>query len=194
MLIDSYQHKYLYAGDIFVTKRPTIVSTVLGSCVSICLWDKYSGVAGINHYVGSIKNAKNSASFKYAEPSSKHLLKRMLVLGAKRESIRAMVFGGGKVIDLIYDIGQDNIAHAKDFLLAEGIKVMNWDVGGDHGRNLQFNTHTSETHVSNIASVTHRFNEMFKPTARTKKNLGMSLKVIKPEDFPIIKPVKPILP
>lgn len=156
MLIRNH---YLYAGDIFTSSQPTQISTVLGSCVSVCLWEPRRGIGGINHFVGSVKDAKDPQSNKYGEVAMGNLIKRMKNFGVRTRDLRCRVFGGGKVIDLIYDIGADNIRIARAALEAEGIQVMQWDVGGDHGRSLTFNTRSGVAIVRKVRSIKDYFPE-----------------------------------
>lgn len=194
MFLESFQHKYLYAGEVFVTNRPYLIKTVLGSCVSIFLWDKANGVAGVNHYLSPVGNAKDPSSFKYAEPSSKHMLKRMFANGAERKNISAMVFGGGSVIESMFNIGAGNVISARGFLEKEGIRVKHWDVAGNNGRRLTFNTQTSEVHVSIISKIAWRSDQDGAASSSIEKQQSVVIKPVLPEDFPVFKPVKPILP
>ena len=160
MLLKSPGLYFLYSGEIFATDRPVEVSTVLGSCVSVCLWDPVCGAGGINHFVSPVEEgADDPLSNRYGEPAIKNLLKRMEDLGSLRRDIRCSVFGGGRVMDLHYDIGADNIKVARQELLAEGIRVMKWDVGGSHGRRLVFKTHTGVARAYKVRSITEYFNE-----------------------------------
>ncbi len=157
MLLKKPGFYYLYSGEIFATDRPVEVSTVLGSCVSVCLWDPVRRAGGINHFVSPVEGAGDPLSNRYGEPAIKNLLKRMEDLGSLRGDIRGSVFGGGRVIDLHYDIGADNIRVARQELLAEGIHVGRWDTGGDHGRSLRFNTRTGEVLTRRVMPIAEYF-------------------------------------
>jgi len=163
MLLIRSGKRYLYAGEIFVTKRPITVSTVLGSCVSVCMSDPVLGVGGINHFMGPLEHsAKPPAapeSYRYGEPAIRGLIKRMLKLGCRKKDLLCGVFGGGKVIDLSYDIGSVNIGLAREVLSEEGVRVMKWDVGGRHGRRLVFRTDTGVARVYKVNSIREYFNE-----------------------------------
>ncbi len=148
---------YLYAGDLLATATPTEVSTVLGSCVSVCLWDPARGIGGINHYVSPLWSAKDPESNKYAETSINNLLKKMLLLGANKEKLACNVFGGGRVVDLHLDIGAENIRAAEETLKDVGIRVTEWNVGNDHGRKLLFNTCTGKIMLYRIRSLSESY-------------------------------------
>ena len=42
---------YLHAGHMVMSREPCRVTTVLGSCVAVGLWDPSSGVGGVNHFL-----------------------------------------------------------------------------------------------------------------------------------------------
>ncbi|MGE5504661.1 MAG: chemotaxis protein CheD, partial [Actinomycetota bacterium] len=42
---------FLTAGDVYCADRPTRISTVLGSCVAVCLVSARHRAAGMNHFV-----------------------------------------------------------------------------------------------------------------------------------------------
>ncbi len=156
MFTKEIARHYLYAGDVFATATPTEVSTVLGSCVAVCLWDPARGIGGINHYVSPLWDAEDPGSNKYAETSIHNLISKMLSLGANKEKLVCNVFGGGRVIDLHMDVGAENIRAAEETLKDKGIRVMKWNVGDDHGRKLLFNTCTGEIKLYRIRSLSEQ--------------------------------------
>lgn len=153
MQSDKPNRIYLHAGDLCVTENHVELSTVLGSCVAVCLWDPRRGLGGMNHYLGTMSLARDSRGNRCGEVAIKNLLKGVYRLGAKRQDLKCGVFGGAKVIDLSCDIGVENVRVAREAFEAEGIHVCKWDVGGDYGRRLLFNTHTGETVVRNVSVV-----------------------------------------
>ncbi len=163
MLLIRPGNRYLYAGEIYVTRRPIAVSTVLGSCVSVCLSDPVLGIGGINHFVGPLENSSKllsvPESFRYGEPAIRGLIKRMLNMGCRKKDLLCSVFGGGKVIDLSFDIGAVNIALAREVLAAEGIRVRQWNVGGLHGRKIVFRTDTGVARVYKVSAIREHFNK-----------------------------------
>lgn len=43
------RHVFLYAGDIIVSEEQPIL-TVLGTCVSVCLYDRKKQYGAMNHF------------------------------------------------------------------------------------------------------------------------------------------------
>ena len=134
---------YLVAGSLFAHEERHIVTTVLGSCVSVCLWDRVRTWGGINHYMLPFWNGEGLASPKYGNIAIAKLIEKMLYFGSDRRDLRAKVFGGGVVLNVsnpFMNIGERNIQLAEDALRTENIPVVSSDTGGTFGRKLLFNT------------------------------------------------------
>jgi len=145
---------YLVAGSLFAHEERHIVTTVLGSCVSVCLWDCVRNRGGINHYMLPFWNGEGLASPKYGNIAIAKLLERMLELGSERRSLRAKVFGGGVVLNVtnpFMNIGERNIQLAEGMLRSENIPIISADTGGKVGRKLIFNTETGTVLLKKLA-------------------------------------------
>lgn len=145
MKTDAIKSYYLFPGNIFVHREPHIVTTVLGSCVSVCLWDPLKRMGGINHYMLPLWNGEGLASPRYGNIAITRLIEKMLRFGSDKKDLRAKVFGGGEVLSTskgIMNIGERNATLATDMLKAEGIPIISSDVGGATGRKVIFNTCT----------------------------------------------------
>jgi len=138
---------YLTPGNIFVSREGYHVTTILGSCVSVCLWDPVIKAGGINHFMLPLWNGDGLASPRYGNIAIRKLIAKMLDLGAEKRRLQAKVFGGGDVIKMgntFMNIGERNIITAEDVLEREGIPVIGKDVGGTRGRKIIYNTATNE--------------------------------------------------
>lgn len=136
------QH-YLMAGGLFAHGTPHRVTTVLGSCVSVCLWDNSLRMGGINHYMLPFWNGEGLASPRYGNIAIAKLIDRMQELGAEKRNLRAKIFGGGIVLNVenpFMNIGERNIQLAEDLLKNESIPIVSADTGGNVGRKLIFDT------------------------------------------------------
>ncbi len=162
--MNEYLTHYLYPGALYASSRPTIVTTVLGSCVGVCLFDPYTKIGGINHFMLPLWNGEGLASPKYGNIAIKKLIEKMLSLGCLKPNLRAKVFGGGEVIDTQmanFHIGERNIELAYQILEEEKIPIVIASVGGLLGRKIIF---TSDT-----AAVQHRFIERQISAAQLEK-------------------------
>jgi chemotaxis protein CheD len=131
---------YLLPGAIFANRNPHIVDTVLGSCVSIVLWDSVLQFGGINHYMLPKLNRDSVPSNKYGDISTQGLIQTMLQLGSEKENLRAKVFGGSVTnhVNGIFQIGRRNVEFAFHVLKLEKIPVISHSVGGMQGRKIVF--------------------------------------------------------
>jgi len=144
---------YLMAGNLFVPEEAHLVTTVLGSCVSVCLWDSILRFGGINHYMLPFWNGEGLASPKYGNIATAKLIERLQELGSQKRNLRAKVFGGGIVLNVknpFMNIGERNIQLAEDQLRSEGIPIVSADTGGNVGRKIIFNTGTGMVLVKKL--------------------------------------------
>ena len=145
-------------GEVYVGNQGEIISTVLGSCISVCIIDKTKGLAGMNHFMlprdnaGRMNNKAGSNSTRYGNWAMEFLINEMLKAGAKKESLDIKVFGGGQVLsDMEFmDIGQRNIDFVFSFLVQEGMKINCHDVGGIYPRKVLFFVDTGLVRVKKL--------------------------------------------
>jgi len=138
---------FLYPSTLFASRDPFIVNTILGSCVSVCLYDTFLQYGGINHYMLPLWNGQGLASPKFGNIAINKLLEKMLSMGCSQKNLVAKVFGGGNIIEANiaqFQIGDRNIAVAWDMLKELQITVVSSSVGGNLGRKIQFDTATGE--------------------------------------------------
>jgi chemotaxis protein CheD len=136
---------YLEPGGLFATGHPTEVTTILGSCVSTCLWDEHRRLGGINHFLLPTSVPGQPASSRHGDAAIPMLLREMTRLGSQREHLRAKVFGGasmngGPQAGSVASLGQRNAELARRLLLEAGIPIVAEDLGGTAGRKLRFRT------------------------------------------------------
>ena len=146
----------LYPADIFVDKRPHIVSTVLGSCVSVCFYDPVLKQGAINHFILPQWNGHDLATMKYGNLAIIRILEELLILGSKYENIVAHVFGGAEVITETptnFHIGKRNVQIALEILNEFRIPIVLSDVEGNRGRKINFNTLTGEVDHNYIRPI-----------------------------------------
>lgn len=130
---------YLYPGALWAGEQPAVITTVLGSCVSVCLWSE--AIAGINHFI--LPRGGTAPSPKYGNHAMPMLLDRVIALGAEKETLYAAIFGGASLLGGgpgAQPLGNRNIIEAREFLERQGIPVIRTDVGGETGRKLTFRT------------------------------------------------------
>jgi len=139
---------YLQPGFIFFSRIPTVISSVLGSCVAVSLWDRQEGYGGMVHYLYPSFNGQEKTTARYGNAAI-HCLARMFIEeGARRNNVQAQIFGGASTADEdCRRIAEENIEMARTALRKLKIKIVSEDVGGDMGRKIVYNTSTNETIV-----------------------------------------------
>jgi chemotaxis protein CheD len=138
------EEHFLIEGTIFVSTKECLVTTILGSCVSLCLWDPFLKIGGMNHYLVALWNGNGLATPRYGNIAIPKLIKKIMSFGSKKKNLRAKVFGGAHVLSLsnngIKGAGWGNIMLAEEVLKEEGIPIVASDLGGKYGRKIRFNT------------------------------------------------------
>jgi chemotaxis protein CheD len=138
---------FLYPASLFASKTPHMVTTILGSCIAVCMYDPYLRIGGINHYMLPLWNGQGLASPKYGNIAIEKLVDKLISLGCNRNNLQAKVFGGGEVIETNitqFNIGARNIKLAHDMLEELKIPILGQSVGGKLGRKILFNTESFE--------------------------------------------------
>jgi chemotaxis protein CheD len=127
----------LLPGEFYVTTQQEMITTVLGSCVSACVYDPSRKVGGMNHFMlpGS---ESGDGSARYGLFAMESLVNEILKLGSRKADLKAKLFGGGQIIEKMTDVGQKNIRFAKTFLFSEGIPLESHDLGLIYPRKVNF--------------------------------------------------------
>ena len=129
---------YISQGQHAVGKdEDMIVSTILGSCISICLWDPVARVGGMNHLLLPDVKQQN-ASMTAGAVDMDQLINKMMPLGAERPRLRAKLFGGSSMLKGRTDIGSRNAEFGRSYLRNEGIPCDAEDTGGTKARRLKY--------------------------------------------------------
>jgi chemotaxis protein CheD len=136
---------YLHAGQVVVSAEPCIISTIVGSCVAVYLFDPVRRAGGGNHYVLPIAGGLSHASARYGDMAVDELIARMLALGCREGDLQAKLFGGASIIQASEYIGAEslgmkNVQLARHALYSRRIAVIAEDVGGTRGRKVVFRT------------------------------------------------------
>lgn len=137
----------LIVGDVVACDRPTLLKTLLGSCVSACLFDPQKGIGGMNHISLPGEVADEGICTRYGVHAMELLINEIMKLGGERRRLRAKVFGGAKVLNVdseALNVGARNARFVLEFLHAEGIEVVARCLGGTSGMRVHFYPHTGK--------------------------------------------------
>lgn len=139
-------------GEYFATAEATAITTLLGSCVAVCLYDRTIGIGGMNHFMlpeilrdsdrtrcsDPAATCPNACSARYGACAMRHLLEHLESLGARFSRLEAKLFGAGRVMAGVTDIGGKNAEFALGYLKERGIPVIASDLGGVWPRKITF--------------------------------------------------------
>ncbi|MGE4398577.1 MAG: chemotaxis protein CheD [Campylobacterales bacterium] len=142
-----YEKVFIHVGQIHIGFTPTEISTVLGSCVAVCLFDKYKMVGGMNHYLLPLWNGNGLQSPKFGNVSVPRMIQSMMDIGCNPSNMEAKIFGGASInISSSEDmmIGKRNILTAKEILDEYKIPVIAEDTGGATGRRIMMRSDTGK--------------------------------------------------
>jgi len=153
---------YIQPGEACFTVNPIVVSTVLGSCLSITMFHKAKKLAGISHC--QLPNNRNCDSachtcsdpWKYVNCTIVHMIKKFDDLKINRKEIEVKLFGGADVLKTshgekkISTVGRQNIQMAHEILSQHNMIISATDVGGRFGRKIFFLTETGEIFLNRL--------------------------------------------
>jgi chemotaxis receptor (MCP) glutamine deamidase CheD len=148
----------LHIGDLHVSTRPVKIKTILGSCIAACLFDRATGIGGMNHFLLPGDTDDPELSTRYGVNAMEVLINEMMKLGARRSSIQAKIFGGGDIFRSEHPymmVGAKNIRFVLGFLATESIPVLTSRIGGNQGLMVVYLPHTFEVFVKPL--TTDRF-------------------------------------
>jgi chemotaxis protein CheD len=152
-------------GEFYMTKDSVVISTTLGSCVSACIWDDHVGIGGMNHFMLPLtekdaheidwgQRGMSSDATRYGNFAMEYLINMILKNGGRKVNLRAKVFGGGKVLEKLSDVGAKNIRFVLKYLQDENIPVESSDLGSFYPRKILFEPSSGRAFVK-VIDVLH---------------------------------------
>lgn len=161
-------------GDYYVTKHDEIIATVLGSCVSTCVRDEFVGIAGLNHFMlpkGGEGVGPNDV-LRYGSYAIERLINELVKYGARRERLEIKIFGGGKVIAGMGDIGRKNIEFVHEYLTLEELPIAAEDVGGEWARRVRYFAESGRVMIQRLQ--TQETNEVVSKERELERRLSIA--------------------
>lgn len=160
--IDRFKRVILDPGEFHAAADATVISTLLGSCISACLYDPIHKVIGMNHFLLSNRRYSRdlpihvSEAGRYGIHAMELLINEMIKKGAQRRLLKAKVFGGANIMINKESVGnfacvsEVNCRFIREFLKNEDIPVVAEDLGKDHGRVIHFSNGDFSVYVRKI--------------------------------------------
>jgi chemotaxis protein CheD len=151
-------------GEYYVTRSDEAITTVLGSCISACIRDPVLRVGGMNHFMlpednsgrDTMSKAPVVLSTRYGSHAMESLINDLLKLGGVRQRLEIKVFGGGRVLTAMTDIGARNIDFVRHYLDMEQLRIEAQDVGGDQPRKVVYFPNEGKVRVRKLRPIENR--------------------------------------
>jgi len=162
--LNSWTVKIL-PGEYYVTRGEEAISTVLGSCISACIRDPVKNVGGMNHFMlpEDASTGPNNwldpaigLATRYGSYAMESLVNDLLKLGAIRERLEIKVFGGGRVLSGMTDVGARNIAFVRSYIQLEGYRIAAEDLGGIQPRKVVYFPASGRAKMRRLRPVENR--------------------------------------
>ncbi len=175
-------------GEYYVTTEDEMVTTVLGSCISACIRDTMMGIGGMNHFMlpetskhklnEGVESVVGNAT-RYGNYAMEHLINMILANGGKRKNLEVKLFGGGKIIPTLGDIGQKNINFVLEYIDTEALRLVSQDLGDIYPRKVNYYPKTGKVRMKKIKDL---HNETI---ARREKEYRIDIK-----DVPVVSDIE----
>jgi chemotaxis protein CheD len=144
----------VFQGQYYVTNQPgEVLSTVLGSCIAVCVRDPKIGYGGMNHFLlpQAASSRLQGFSLRYGVYSIERLINDILGHGGDRNRLEIKVFGGANVLTGMARIGTRNADFVEDYLAREGLPIAAKDIRGDIARRIRYYPLTGRVLLSRIS-------------------------------------------
>lgn len=165
MADDSYKRVTIHIGGYYVSREPSVVKTILGSCISVCFFESEKKIGGMNHFMlpesKDLDNIDDYNNTRYGIYAMEVTMNEILKLGGKKINITAKIFGGGNVLpgitSNVLKVADKNISFAKKFLSDESIPIISEDIGGNSPRKVFFFNTKNKIMVKKLEAISKEF-------------------------------------
>ena len=156
-------------GDYRVEKDPGVtITTLLGSCVAVCLHDTIARVGGMNHFLlGTPREGavvSDADRKRYGIHAMELLINEMMKHGAARSRLSAHLYGGATIVAGLGAIGRSNAKFARVFVATERIEIAHCDLGGERARRVEFRPHDGKARSRFVADAVPILKPLARPT------------------------------
>lgn len=146
---------FLLPGHTQIAHPPCRITTILGSCVSVILWDPVRKIGGATHYMLAASEARGARTARYGDVALAELLRKFMDLGIRNpRELRGWIYGGATVLGTLSgigkDIGQNNVQVAQEWFRLHGIPLVERVTGGRLGRKVSFDVEIGKVTVEEV--------------------------------------------
>lgn len=149
-------------GQIYVTTRDELITTILGSCVAVCIRDRFTGVGGMNHFLlpeqrAGICQSEPDRLGRYGHFAMQQLIDDLIHAGGHYDHFECKLFGGCSVLQVDSQIGRDNIQFAREYLQAKNLVIQSESTGHLQPLKIRYRPATGQVQVKKLG-LDHSFN------------------------------------
>ena len=142
---------FLSPGYVYMSKDSSLISTVVGSCVAVSLWDHKKAFGAMANFLYPAVKDRSQAVVLYGNVAITCMIKLFVGEGSKLEHLTAQIFGGAiNPLGGCEEIGLENVRIAQKLLASKCIPIISEDVGGTMGRKIVYNTLCNEAIVYKV--------------------------------------------
>lgn len=146
---------FVSEGDFYVSTSPyEVLSTVLGSCIAVCIWDPIAGCGGMNHFLLPTQTSPSdglpSSELRFGSYSIERLVNALIARGAVRERLEVKIFGGANIADTQSNYGHANADFVEQYLKRERLTVVASSLRGTNARRVRYHAASGRARVSMI--------------------------------------------
>jgi len=164
---DHTNHCYtvkILPGEYYVTTGNELVITTLGSCISACVRDRIYGIGGMNHFMlpaqllsnDHWRNSSISLANRYGNFAMENLINDILRNGGERQNLEIKIFGGGKILTNMTDIGKRNITFIEEYVRIEKLNLVAKDVGNNFPRRVVYHPVSGKVKIKKLRSLSNK--------------------------------------
>jgi chemotaxis receptor (MCP) glutamine deamidase CheD len=142
----------IHIGQAYAAPLGTILKTIVGSGVVVCLFDPVARLGGMNHFM--LPAGDTAAEWSRLGVQAMDVLFRAVEkAGGDARRLQAKLLGGGQVSRSAGDgdsIPERNVDFIEEYVTSAGIGVVSRDLGGYLPRRVRFQTDTGKTYVKRL--------------------------------------------
>jgi len=175
---DGLSRKRIQSGELFASDTPTLVTTLLGSCVAACVFDAGRAIGGMNHFMlPAGDSSRGWSAICFGTNAMELLINQLLELGARRDHLEAHAFGAAHVLGpgMPRDVSRANEQFIREFLAREQIALRTAALGGEDALLVSFETHTG---LANAHAVGDKQAEVAEAEERIRSELEQQTRSI----------------
>lgn len=132
---------FLHPGDLYFGRAPTIISTLLGSCVAATLWHPKEKIGGMCHIVLP-ESPEDVCEMRYGDCAIAEFVKQATKFNTITKDYEVHIYGGSDMFPNMQKsaemkIGNRNIEKVKELLRLYRFYIKEIDTGGSNSRKIK---------------------------------------------------------